>query len=96
MIQMTFHFSSTHVAHIMHVIGTVHVVCTAGSMKHYGVHPSVHLSIHLSACPVAAAEEQLESLVASNRTAVAQGQSTALSIKYGQCRIYSQGTWLNY
>jgi len=32
---------------------------------------------------------------ACNWVAVAQGGNTALSSKCGQCRAYSQGTWLN-
>ena len=45
--------------------------------------PSVRLSVPDRA------EEQL-----CNRAAVARGHSTALSSKRGQCRVYSQGTWL--
>jgi len=42
------------------------------------------------------AEEQLwHSLVAGNWAAVTRGCSTALSIKCGQCRVYSQGIRLN-
>jgi len=62
------------------------------------VRPSVRPSVPLSVCPSmgrVSALTQTTGRHCSNRAAAARGSSTALSIKCGQCHVYSQGTRLN-
>ena len=65
----------------------------------HGTWITVHNSMMfcLSACSVTATDEQLwHSLVTGNHAVVAEGCSTVLSSKWGQCHVYRPGgMWLN-